>query len=175
MDGMGIAIDSLQKAAKAAPRGRPFPKGQSGNPKGRARGSRNNKTLAAEMFLDGEAEALARKAVELALGGDPTALRLCLDRIIAPRRERAVRIELPRLDSAADLARIMGAVTAAAAEGRLTPGEAFHLAQTVAAAMRAIEASELEERLKQVEDQIAAEQARQGIDSALARRFARST
>ena len=43
-------------------------------------GARNRETLAAAMLLDGEAEVLTRKAVELALAGDPTALRLCLSR-----------------------------------------------------------------------------------------------
>jgi len=83
---------SLQKTAKTAKkgRGRPFPKGQSGNPGGRPRGSSNRATRAAEMLLDGEATALTRKAVELALAGDQAALRLCLDRTVAPRRERAV-------------------------------------------------------------------------------------
>ena len=63
---------SLQKTAKTAKkgRGRPFPKGQSGNPGGRPRGSSNRATRAAEMLLDGEATALTRKAVELALAGD---------------------------------------------------------------------------------------------------------
>ena len=57
-----------------------FKPGQSGNPKGRTKGSRNQMTLAMEALLDGESEALTRKAIELALGGDITALRLCLDR-----------------------------------------------------------------------------------------------
>jgi hypothetical protein len=38
---------------------------------------------------DGEAAALTREAVELRLAGDQGALRLCLDRTVAPRRERA--------------------------------------------------------------------------------------
>src|SRR5262245_41119418 len=59
-------------------RGRPFVKGQSGCPAGKPRGARHRTTLAAEALLDGEAEALTRKAVELALNGDSTALRLCL-------------------------------------------------------------------------------------------------
>ena len=63
---------SLQKTAKTAKtakraRGRPFPKGQSSNPAGRPRGSSNRATRAAELLLDGEATALTRKAVELAL------------------------------------------------------------------------------------------------------------
>jgi len=75
------ADNFLQKQQKE--RGRPFEKGRSGNPAGRPRGCRNRSTEAARLLLQGEAEALARKAVELALGGDPVALRLCLDRLIA--------------------------------------------------------------------------------------------
>jgi hypothetical protein len=39
----------------------------------------------------GEAAALTRKAVELALAGDPAALRLSLDRTVAPRRAASER------------------------------------------------------------------------------------
>ena len=46
--------------------------------------------FAAQLLLDGEATALTRKAVELALAGDPTVLGLCLDRTVAPRRDRSV-------------------------------------------------------------------------------------
>ena len=78
-------------------RGRPFEPGNSGRPKG----ARNRATLAAEALLDGEAEALTRKAIELALAGGPIALRLCLDRILSPRRERPTTFALPELRSAA--------------------------------------------------------------------------
>jgi hypothetical protein len=67
-----------------------FRKGQSGNPSGRPRGARNKTTLAVEALLDGEAEALTRKAIERALEGDTTALRLCLDRLLPPRKGRPV-------------------------------------------------------------------------------------
>jgi hypothetical protein len=63
-------------------------KGQSGNPNGRAAGSRNRATLAIEALLEGEGEALTRKALELAKAGDMAALRLCLDRPgTAPQRQ----------------------------------------------------------------------------------------
>jgi len=72
-------------------RGR-FRKGKSGNPAGRPPGSVNRSTRAAIQLLDGEAEALTRKAIELALAGDPMALRLCLDRIVGVRRGRPVEL-----------------------------------------------------------------------------------
>ena len=81
-------------------RGRPFEKGQSGNPAGRRVGCRNKTTLAAATLLAGEAEALTRKAVELALGGDPTAMRLCIERILPQCRERTVKFILPPIESA---------------------------------------------------------------------------
>ena len=65
-----------------------FQKGRSGNPNGRPKGSRNAATLAVEALLDGQAEALTRKAIEMALDGDAIALRLCLDRIY-PRAKRS--------------------------------------------------------------------------------------
>jgi hypothetical protein len=98
-------------------RGRPFTKGRSGNPSGKPRGARHRATLAAEALLDGEAEALTRKAIELALAGDPIALRLCLDRILPPRRERPFRFVLPELRSAADAGSAMAAILAAVASG----------------------------------------------------------
>src|SRR6185437_3737662 len=63
--------------------------GSRGTRVGRRAGSRNKKTLAAMALLEGEAEGLTRKAVELAMLGDPMALRLCLERLLPPCRERA--------------------------------------------------------------------------------------
>jgi len=82
-----------------------FKPGTSGNPNGRPEGSRNKATLAAQALLDGEAEALTRQCIEMALSGDTTALRLCLERICPPSKSRPVCISLPRLDSAASIAK----------------------------------------------------------------------
>jgi hypothetical protein len=133
-------------------RGRPFEKGRSGHPGGRRTGSRNKKTIAAAALLEGESEALTRKAVELALAGDPTAMRLCLERILAPCRERAVKFALPPIESAADIAAAMKAVTSALAGGAITPGEAATIAAVVATFVRTIETSDFERRLQEVEN-----------------------
>jgi Family of unknown function (DUF5681) len=122
-------------------RGRPFEKGRSGNPAGRRPGSRNKATLAAAALLAGEAEALTRAAVELALAGDPTAMRLCIERILPPCRERAVKFILPPIDSIDDISAAMQAVTAALASGDITPGEAATIAGVVETFARAIEST----------------------------------
>jgi hypothetical protein len=134
-----------------------FVKGQSGNPAGKPPGCRNHATRAAEAFLDGEAEALTHKAVALALDGDPTALRLCLDRVIAPRRGRAVRLDLPPITTVADTAEVMGAVTAAVAAGNITPVEGVEIAKIVDIFVRAIEAGDFERRLTLLESGHAAD------------------
>src|ERR1700736_4407573 len=140
-------------------RGRSFEKGQSGNPAGRKVGCRNKTTIAAAALLAGEAEALTRKAVELALVGDPTAMRLCIERILPQCRERAVKFALPPIESAADIAPAMKAVTSALAAGVITPGEAATIAAVVDTFVRAIETSDFERRLKIVEDEHAAQAA----------------
>src|SRR5258708_33920444 len=83
-------------------RGRPFEKGRSGNPLGRRVGCRNRTTIAAASLLAGEAEALTRKAVELAPEGDPTALRLCIERFLPQCHERAVKFAFPPIESCPD-------------------------------------------------------------------------
>ncbi len=132
-------------------RGRPFEKGRSGNPAGRRIGCRNKTTIAAAALLAGGAEALTRKAVELTLVGDPTAMRLCLERILPPCRERTVKFVLPPIESAADIAAAIKAVTSALAAGEITPGGAATIAAVVDTFVRAIETNDFERRLQLVE------------------------
>jgi Family of unknown function (DUF5681) len=143
-------VDEVAENAPEQVRGRPFPKGRSGNPAGRRLGSRNRATAAAQALLVGEAEALTRKAVEAALAGDPTAMRLCLERILP--RERAVEFALPPIKSAADIAEAMGAVTKAMAGGLITPGEAQAIARVFTTFVRTIETSDFDQRLQTLEE-----------------------
>jgi hypothetical protein len=133
-------------------RGRPFQKGRSGFPAGRRPGSRNKATIAAAKLLAGEAEGLTRKAVEAALAGDPMALRLCVERILPLCRERAVKFKLPPIESPADIAACMKAVTSALADGEITPGEAGRIAAMIDTFVQAIETSEFERRLQELEE-----------------------
>ncbi len=132
--------------------GGPFKKGKSGNPAGRSRGSRNKATLAIEALLDGEAEGLTRKAVDLAMAGDTTALRLCLDRLCPPRKDRTVSFDLPPMKAPADAVAAMSALLAAVAKGDVTPGEAQTIAVVIEAQRRTIECEDHERRLRALEE-----------------------
>jgi hypothetical protein len=132
-----------------------FPQGQSGNPAGRALGSRNAATELAETLLDGEAEGLVRKCVELVLAGDKTALKLCIERLV-PRRARTARLDMPEIATPADTAPAMAAIARAAAAGTITPDDGAELARIVESCVRTLEIADFERRLKELEDERAA-------------------
>lgn len=129
-----------------------FRPGKSGNPAGKRPGTLNHATRAVLDLLDGEAEALTRKAVELALEGDTTALRLCLERLAPPAKSRPVLFDLPPIVTAADCAAALGSVLSAVAAGRLTPEEAVAVAGLLETKRKAIETVEIESRLSALED-----------------------
>ena len=118
-----------------------------GNP-GRPFGARNKATLAALALLEGEAEALTRRCVELALAGDTTALRLCLERLLP--KSRAVRLQLP-LRTLSDLDVASDVVSGALADGTVVLDEVAVLTGLIEARRRLIETTELERRLENLE------------------------
>jgi Family of unknown function (DUF5681) len=101
-----------------------WPKGVSGNPAGRPKGARHKYLVAIEALLDGEAEGLTRKAIELALAGDTTALRLCFERILPIRKDRPVRLELPPIEGVQDLMKATMALLETPARACTANGEA---------------------------------------------------
>ena len=132
-------------------RGKPFDAGKSGNPAGRPAGARNKATVAIEALLEGEAEAIGRKAVEMALEGDGLALRLCLERLAPVRRGRPIRFSLPALEGPDDLVKALGGLLRATADGELSPDEAVTVASILETKRRAHETVELETRLAALE------------------------
>ena len=129
-----------------------FAKGSSGNPAGKPRGARNRTTLAAQRLLEGEAKRLTRKAIELALAGDSTALRLCLDRVIPPRRSPVVQISIPALRSTRDAVEASARVVQAAADGEITLADAEALGRLLELNRRLIETEELARRISDLEN-----------------------
>lgn len=129
-----------------------FPPGKSGNPAGRRKGSRHRASVAMDELLEGEAEKLARKAIDLALDGDGTALRLCLERIAPARRSRPIKLTLPKIETAEDVSVALSAVVSAVADGELDPDEGTALAGIVEIKRRSIETLEIDARLKRLEE-----------------------
>jgi hypothetical protein len=122
-----------------------------GNP-GKPRGARHKATQAALALIDGKGEALTRKAIDMALAGDSVALRLCLERLAPPRKDAPVRFDLPAMEGAESAAQAMGAILASVAKGDLTPSEAGALAGIVEGYRKTLELTELEARIKALEE-----------------------
>src|SRR5215510_9741875 len=130
----------------------PFQKGESGNPAGWPRGSRNRATLLMENLLADDAEAIGRKAVEMAKGGDMAAIRLCMDRLAPARKGEPVAFELPPLDKAADSVAAAATIVAGVAAGELTPSEGADLAKVIDVHVRAIATKAFDGRLTKLEN-----------------------
>ncbi len=131
-----------------------FPKGKSGNPKGRPKGARSKVTLAAEALMDGDANAITKKAIELAKAGDLTAIRLCLDRILPPRKCRPLQVTMPKIEQPEDVLRAVNAILSAVASGKITTDEADALLRTIEAARKAIETEELHGELDELQKRL---------------------
>ncbi len=121
-----------------------------GNP-GKPKGARHRATQSVLEMLDGEAKILTRKAVDMAMAGDTTALRLCLERIAPPRRDAPVTFLLPPMKAARDAAGAAAAVLGAVADGDLTPTEGAHIMALVETCRRTLETTELEGRVAALE------------------------
>ena len=134
--------------ARENTRGRPFEPGNPGKPKG----ARSRATMAAEVLLQGKAEALTRTAIDKALEGDGVALRLCLERLVPPRKDTPVNIELPVITNAADVVGASAAVLAAVGAGDVTPDEAGRVMTLLTAHKSIIEMGELERRIAALEE-----------------------
>ena len=128
-----------------------FQAGKSGNPKGRPRGSLNKATiLCQDIFADAAAD-IAEKAVNLALEGDTSMLKLLLDKTVPVRKDAPVNLALPEINTLSDLPKITEAITKAVSKGKITPVEAHGLTKIIEAHVKALEIVEIDARLRVLE------------------------
>src|SRR5918993_1369584 len=128
-----------------------FKPGASGNPAGKPKGARNRTTVLLERLIEGEAEEVTQTLINAAKAGDMAAIRLVMDRVLPPRKDRPVTFALPKLERAADVVAANAALVEAVAAGDLTPSEAAELSKVLDGFTRAIEAADIQERLARLE------------------------
>lgn len=134
-----------------------FHPGESGNPAGKLPGTRNKSTIMAQQLLTGEVEAISRAVIEKAKAGDPTAMRVCMDRLAPLQRERAIEFALPPLNSIADAAPALAAVAAALANGEITPSEAANVVKVIDGYTHALALVQLDAQVRLLEEAKVAE------------------
>jgi hypothetical protein len=140
--------NALERPSKV--RGRPF---QPGNP-GRPPGSKNKTTRLVEQLVEGDAEKLSRKMLELAEKGNVRCLEYCLDRLLPKRRGRSLDIQLPAIKNVHDVVLAMAAITTAVSNGHVTAEEASHLVNLLNSYDRVITTSDVVIRLEKLESRM---------------------
>ena len=125
-----------------------------GNTQGRGRppGSLNKTNALWQEMLDKYAEPIMKKCVAMALQGDRPAIRLCMERMVAPVRDTPVNLVLPSSATQEGIAKAFDAVMEAVAQGRITPEQGETLANILELRRRALESGEMQARLKKLED-----------------------
>ena len=132
-------------------RGRPF---QPGNKygRGRPRGSRNKVARVCQDTLDSHAEALTKKCLYLAFQGNPTAMRLCMERLTPARRQRMLQFKMPPVKTIADVTAASESVVSGVARGQLTPAEGQAISAMLEGRRHIIETQEQDQRLRALEN-----------------------
>jgi hypothetical protein len=97
-----------------------FIAGQSGNPSGRPKGSKNRHTELREALKDDLPEILVTLK-ERALAGDMAAMRLLLERVMPSKRQEANTVDIPELNEAETFQDKADAILCAVAVGKLAP------------------------------------------------------
>lgn len=113
-------------AAASATRGRPWVKGQSGNPRGRPSRA-HQAAYVAHSLIDRKAIPLVDATIGWAEGGNKPMLRLCMERLLPPRREAPVWLKLPPIENRGDVRDALAAVANAVAQGDITSAHGLRL------------------------------------------------
>lgn len=127
-----------------------FQPGQSGNPAGKPKNAKDKRT-AMRALLEPHAPEIMKRCVEMAKQGDTTAMRICMDRMLAPVRDEPVRFSLPTIDSAEDCIPAQASVLAAVASGELTPTQAQALSSLIEGLRKSHETALLQDMAKRLE------------------------
>lgn len=128
-----------------------WPKGISGNPRGKPQGARHAALKALDAIgADGAADIMAA-VVKAAKEGDMRAADILLRRLWPERKGRPVPVALPPITDAAATVAALAAITAAVGEGELSPEEGQAMASVIETQRRAIETVELDQRITALE------------------------
>lgn len=125
-----------------------FKKGQSGNPKGKPKGAKDKRTELREL-LTPRAEELVNKVIEKALEGDMVALRLCIDRLVAPIRAKDSSVVIDGLNGS--LTEQGQTIISSMSEGSLSPSDAIGMLNALVAQSKIKEIDDLEKRVELLE------------------------
>ena len=132
-----------------------FRKGARANPHGAPRGSRHWASRMAEALIDGEGEEIVRVTIQKALAGEDAALKICMDRLLPPRKDRPVRFDLPTIADAVGLLAAHADMLRATADGEITPSEAREISGLIEGQRNLFELVTLAKKIAAIERMLA--------------------
>lgn len=129
-----------------------FQKGQSGNPAGRPLGSKNKANLIADQLFLEDLQSICESVIAQARSGNIQAAKIIFDRLLPPRKDRLISIKLPKIKTAEDILKAVGAITQAIANGEIAPSEGEALARILDIHGKAIELHDFEKTINELKD-----------------------
>lgn len=94
---------------------------------GRVRGAYGQKRLLLDKVLHNRSMEIMNKLVDMAVLGDPTAMKLCVDRLYPRPKSAGIVVDLPDIASVDDVKTAQLELAARAANGEIPPDEAAAL------------------------------------------------
>lgn len=132
-------------------RGRPFPKGTSGNAAGRKPGTKTNVAALVDRLLEADVAEVTKMVLALAKAGDMRACEAILARTSPVPRDRRIVIDLPPCNTAEGIAAAQTVLVAQVAAGHLRASEASAVADLLELRRRSLETAELSARIEDLE------------------------
>jgi hypothetical protein len=129
-------------------------KGQSGNPAGKPKGTKNRATLLALAAMEGELDAIVKSIISAAKSGDMTAARLVVDKLIPVAKDRPMEITLPDMTDIQGCLDAQTTIINAVSAGELLSGEGECLTGMIDSKRKSYETLALEDRLKAIEGRL---------------------
>lgn len=116
----------------------------------------SKKTKLNQDILEKASPMLTQKAVKLALQGDTGIMKLCLE------QDRPIKISLPEIKTTADIPPALNVILCAVTNGEITPNEAKTLTDMLDNYRKALETTDLELRISDLEKKYEATAGSQG-------------
>jgi hypothetical protein len=135
-------------ARKHGPNGRFLPGNKAG--RGRPKGSRNKTTLMVEALLEGQARELTQALIRRAKEGYGVALQLVFDRLAPVRRGRHIEVDLPPINTTADVILAQAAIIRSVAAGELSVEDGDCMVSLLEIRRRIVKEAEIRARLDSI-------------------------
>ena len=132
-------------------RGRPFEAGNKFG-RGRPRGSKNKTTVVAQELLESYAAPVVRKVIHMAILGDTTAQKMCMERIMPVRRDQTVKFGPLPTATAAEVSKATERVVQNVAAGKIPIAQGLAMCDLLEMRRRAVETESLDGRVRNLEE-----------------------